>query len=317
MVSSRVAVSSRLAGVDLNLLVTLDVLLKEKNVTRAAARLGISQSAMSHTLRRMRALFEDPLFISTPRGMLPTPRAQALAGPVERMLKDVEHLLDQPGFDPSTSRRKFKLISSDYTQLVLLPPLLRHLAQHAPGIDISFRTARGELSGLLERGDADLALGIFDADLSDGFRQDLFRDDFVCLVREAHPLAAQREPLSLEQFLALSHALVAPREREDTGVVDTMLDKLGHKRRVALAVPNFMAAPYALAGTDLVLTLATRIARIVEKPFRLRILPPPLELPPFTISQYWHGRQHHDPAHIWLRTLLRQLCQDELEPSAP
>jgi DNA-binding transcriptional LysR family regulator len=304
-------VSSRLAGVDLNLLVTLDILLKEKNVTRAAARLGISQSAMSHTLRRMRTLFDDPLFISTPRGMVPTPRAQELAAPVERMLKDIEHLLDQPRFDPSTSRRKFKIIASDYTQLVLLPPLLRHLAMHAPGIDIAFRTARGELSRLLERGDADLAIGIFDADLTDGFRQELFQDDFVCLVREDHPVASRRAPLTLERFLELSHALVAPRELEDTGIVDTVLDKLGKKRRIALSVPHFMIAPYAIAGSELVLTIATRIARVVEKPFHLRILRPPLELPSFTISQYWHGRQHHDPAHVWLRGVLRQLCQEE------
>jgi DNA-binding transcriptional LysR family regulator len=307
--------SSRLAGIDLNLLVTLDILLKEQNVTRAAARLGISQSAMSHALRRMRVLFEDPLFISTPRGMIPTARAQALAGPIERTLKDVEHLLDQPRFDPGTARRKFKLIASDYTQLVLLPPLLRHLARHASGIDIAFRTARGALSGILERGDADLAIGIFDADLTDGFRQELFQDGFVCLVRKDHPAISRRSPLTLERFLALSHALVAPRELEDTGIVDTVLDKLGKKRRIALSVPHFMVAPYAIAGSDLVLTVATRIARIVEKPFHLRILPPPLALPAFTISQYWHPRQHHDPANIWLRGLLRQLCQQERDPA--
>jgi DNA-binding transcriptional LysR family regulator len=301
----------RLASVDLNLLVTLDTLLKERNVTRAAARLGVSQSAMSHSLRRMRALFDDPLFVSTPRGMVPTPRAQELAGPIERMLKDVEHLLDQPRFDPGTARRKFRLVASDYTQLVLIPPLLRHLAKHAPGIDIAFRTARGELSRLLERGDVDLAIGLFDADLSDGFRQELFHDGFVCLLRADHPAA--RRPLTLERFLELSHALVAPRELEDTGVVDTVLGRLGKKRRIVLSVPHFMVAPYAISRSDLLLTIAARIARVVEKPFGLRILRPPLELPEFTIRQYWHERWHHDPAHVWLRGTLRQLCQEELD----
>lgn len=301
----------RLAGVDLNLLVTLDTLLKERNVTRAAAKLGISQSAMSHTLRRMRALFEDPLFVSTPRGMIPTPRAQELAGPIERMLQDVEHLLDQPRFDPGTARRKFKLIASDYTQLVLLPPLLRYLEKHAPGIDLAFRTARGELSRLLERGDADLALGMFDADLAEGFfRQPLFQDEFVCLLRADHPAA--RKPFTLERFLELSHALIAPREVQDTGVVDSILDKLGKKRRIALSVPQFLVAPYATAHSDLLLTTAARIARAVEKPFGLRILTPPLALPTFTIGQYWHERWHQDPAHVWLRGLLWQLCQEEL-----
>jgi DNA-binding transcriptional LysR family regulator len=303
--------SPRLTSVDLNLLVTLDALLKERNVTRAAARLGISQSAMSHTLRRMRTLFKDPLFVSTPRGMVPTPRAQELASPVERMLKDIETLLDQPRFDPATARRKFKLIGSDYTQLVLLRPLLRHLAEHAPGIDIAFRTARGQLSKLLEHGDADLAIGIFDADLVDGFRQELFRDDFVCLMRTGHPAA--RRPLTLQRFLEFSHALVAPRELDDTGVVDTLLHKLGKARRIALSVPHFLVAPYAIAESDLLLTTATRIARVVEKPFGLRAVRPPLELPEFTINQYWHEQRHQDPAHVWLRGLLRQLCQEGLD----
>ncbi|HZH14912.1 MAG TPA: LysR family transcriptional regulator [Archangium sp.] len=303
--------SSRLASVDLNLLVTLDTLLKEKNVTRAAARLGVSQSAMSHSLRRMRTLFDDPLFVSTPRGMIPTPRAQELARPIERMLQEVEHLLDQPRFDPGTARRKFKLIASDYTQLVLLPPLLRHLAQHAPGIDIAFRTARGELSRHLERGDADLAIGMFDADLPDGIRQELFQDGFVCLLRADHPAA--RRPLTLERFLEFSHALVAPRELEDTGMVDTVLGRMSKKRRIALSVPHFLVAPYAIAHSDLLLTIAERIARVVEKPFGLRTLQPPLEMPRFTISQYWHERWQHDPAHVWLRGTLRQLCQESLD----
>lgn len=299
----------RLSSVDLNLLVTLDTLLKEKNVTRAAARLGISQSAMSHTLRRMRTLFDDPLFVSTPRGMVPTPRAQELAGPVERMLKDVEQLLDQPRFDPSTARRKFTLIASDYVQLVLLPPLLRHLSQHAPGIDLAFRTARGELGQLLERNDVDLAVGIFHTDLSDGFRQELFQDEFVCLMRADHP--ASQRPLTLECFLELSHVLVAPRELQDTGVVDAELAKLGKQRRIALSMPQFLVAPYVIAESDLLLTTTTRIAQAVARPFGLRIVRPPLALPGVTISQYWHERRQHDPAHIWLRGLLWQLLQAE------
>lgn len=228
------------------------------------------------------------------------------------MIQDIEHLLDQPGFDPATARRKFKIVASDYTQFVLLRPLLSHLAQHAPGIDLAFRTARTNLSRLLENGDVDLAIGMFDADMADGFRQELFQDDFVCLVREGHP-SAQR-PLTLEHFLELSHALVAPREVDDTGVVDRMLGTLGKQRRIALSVPHFMVAPHAIAESDLVLTIAARIARGLEKSFALRTLPVPLELPPFTISQYWHERQREDPAHLWLRGALHQLCQERLEP---
>ncbi|HYI02732.1 LysR family transcriptional regulator [Hyalangium sp.] len=297
----------RLASVDLNLLIALDTLLREKNVTRAAARLGISQSAMSHSLRRMRTLFDDPLFVSTPRGVLPTPRAQELAGPIERILKDVEHVLDRPRFEPATAQRRFRIIASDYTQLVVLPPLVRYLAQHAPGIDLVFRTAPSLVFQRLERGDADLAIGLFDAEMEGGYRQELFHEEFVCLVRARHPVV--RRGLTLERFIELPHALVSPRESEDGGIVDTALAKLGKKRRVSLSVPHFLVAPYAIAGSDMVLTTPARIAHIFEKPFNLRMLRPPLELPGFTMSQYWHERSQHDPGHAWLRGLLRQLSQ--------
>ncbi len=301
----------RLVSIDLNLLVALDTLLREKNVTRAAARLGISQSAMSHALRRMRNLFEDPLFVSTPRGMQPTPRAQELADPIERILKGVEHVLDQPRFDPATAQRKFRIIASDYAQFVLLPSLVRYLERHAPGIDITIRTARSLLFERLERGDADLAIGLFDSDMEDGYRQELFSERFVCLVRAEHPVA--RRGLTLERFLEFPHALVSPREFEDTGIVDTALAKLGKKRRVSLSVPHFLVAPYAIAGSDLLLTIPARIAHAFEKPFHLRILRPPLELPGFTMSQYWHERSRQEPAHTWLRGVLKQLSQ-ELSP---
>lgn len=298
----------RLASVDLNLLIALDVLLRERNVTRAAARLGLSQSAMSHALRRMRNLFGDQLFVSTPRGVLPTPRAEELAGPIERILKEVEHVLDRPRFDPATAQRKFLIIASDYSQFVILPRLVSYFAQHAPGIDLAFRTAPSMVFQKLERGDADLAVGRFDADMEDGYRQELFHEEFVCMVRADHPVL--RQGLTLERFIALPHALVAPRESADTGVVDTVLAKHGKKRRISLSVPHFLVAPYAIAGSDMVLTIPTRVAKAFEKPFQLRIVPPPLEVPGFTISQYWHERSQNDPAHAWLRGVLRKLAQE-------
>jgi DNA-binding transcriptional LysR family regulator len=266
---------------------------------------------MSHALRRMRNLFDDPLFVSTPRGVLPTPRAQELADPIERILKDVEHVLDQPRFEPASAQRKFRIIASDYAQLVILPSLVRYLEQHAPGIDLAFRTAPSLVAQKLEQGDADLAIGLFDADMEDGYRQELFHEEFVCLVRADHPVI--RRGLTLERFIELPHALVSPRETADTGVVDTALAKLGKKRRVSLSVPHFLVAPYAIAGSDMVLTIPARIAHVFEKPFQLRTLRPPIEVPGFTISQYWHERSQRDPAHVWLRGVLRQLSQEHTQ----
>jgi len=300
---------TQLANIDLNLLVILDLLLKERNVTRAAARLGISQSAMSHALRRLRSMFEDQLLVSTPRGMVPTERALALVDLIEQTLANIESLLSSRSrFDPATARRKFTLIASDGLQFLMIPRLLSHLSQHAPGIDLSFRTLKGNLPLPLQlENEIDIAIAPCVSDLESGYRQDLFHEEFACILRKGHPHVGQT--LSLEEFTSLPHALIAPRQINDSGLVDDVLSKLGRTRRIALSVPHFLVAPVAIVSSDLILTLSTRLAQAFAEIYPLRVLPAPIEIPGYTISQHWHERWHRDPAHIWLRSVLAELFQ--------
>lgn len=301
--------SARGRQLDLNLLVALDALLAEGNVTRAAERLGLSQPAMSHALNRLRALLDDPILVRTPRGMVPTPRAEELAPAIHAALDDIDRALrGRPAFDAATSRRSFTIAAVDHGELVILPPLLARIAAEAPGIDLLVRPLRLDLiEGELEAGVVDLAFGVLNSgdDLAT-FRQRLFHESFVCLVRADHPTVG--ETLTLDEFVALDHALVGPRGRRG-GFVDTELQKLGLSRRVALMVPHFLVAPMVLAKSDLILTAPERIARAFAAILPLRIVPTPLQLKGFDVSQLWHERQSHDAAHIWLRGLIVEICR--------
>lgn len=302
-----------LEGLDLNLLVALRALLTERHVTRAAARVGLSQPAMSHALSRLRELLGDPLLVRTPAGMRPTPRAEAMTAPLERALEDIGRLISSPApFDPRLSTRKFRIASNDYMELVLFPRLLRRLWAEAPGIDVRIINLGDEANTELAEGRLDLAMGVVgqfaSADGPRGLRsRDLVSDGFVCVVRDEHPLVKKR--LSLDDFVAMPHALVAPRGAQGS-VVDSALARIGKKRRVAVEIPHFLVAPHVVRETDLVLTLAARVALSLAPLLGLRQLAPPLELPGFTMTMVWHERQHVDPAHVWLRELIASVAKD-------
>jgi DNA-binding transcriptional LysR family regulator len=293
--------SARLATTDLNLLVAFDALVAEGNVTRAAERVGLTQPAMSHALARLRKVVGDPLFLRTPQGMTPTPRAVELVEPVRRALGEIERALHQPNrFDPRGTQRTFTMACVDFGSLVMVPPLLARLRSEAPGIDLVVRQLRSEtIEKQLAEGDVDLAIGVLnDADESWMVTRRLFDDRFVCVLREGHP--ALGAPLTLDTFCALDHALIAPRGRRG-GVVDTALARLGRRRRVALRIPHFLAAPIVIAQSDLILTLPERIARSFAAMLPLRVVDPPLEVEGFSMSAYWHELAARDPAHAWLR----------------
>jgi DNA-binding transcriptional LysR family regulator len=297
-----------LTGVDLNLLVALDALLEERNVTRAAQRLGLTQSAMSHVLRRLRALFDDPLFVRTPRGMLPTPRAQQLATPVRQILTDIDKTIhNKLQFDPMVEQRTFTIVMSDYVEFVLLPPLLAHLSKSASGINISVRVAIQDVERALEDGRVDLVIGRFDQEMRSVYRQRLFEEEFVCVVRASHPVV--KRSLTLDHYVNLPHLLVSPRGIKAGGIVDDELAKLGKQRRIALSVPHFLIAPHVIASSDLILTMVARMARAYASLLPLRIVTPPIKMPGFTLNQFWHERQHHDPGHTWLRGVLVEICR--------
>lgn len=294
-----------LAGIDLNLLVVLDALLGERHVTRAAARVGLTQSAASHALARLRTLLDDPILVRGPGGQLvATERALAIAPRLRRSLDDLAIALrGEPGFDPATARRTFRIATVDYTELILLPTLIERLTRDAPGIDLWVVPPHDDPAPALAAGEIDAAIGVWtDRPWPAGtYRKRLFDDNFRCVVRAGHPAAKQR--LTLARFCELSHLLVAPRGTRGS-FVDDALERLGRTRRVAVAVPHFLVAPHVIASSDLIVTLAARVAAAVAERFDLALLPPPVELASFTTSLVWHERGHHDAGQRWLRDQL-------------
>lgn len=301
-----------LRALDLGSLVALDRVLRTRHVTRAAAELGVTQSAMSHTLRRLRAHFGDPLLVRVGGGLEPTPRAQALQRPLRVALVALGQALDagEP-FDPATSARVFRVATPDLFDAVLLPRLIAHLTREAPGVSL---TVRGIDAGAHPRdrlvdGDLDLALvPIIDGPQPEGhadmLRRTLFRDHFCCFVREGHP-ALRDGVLALSDFAAASHVLISP-EGRGPGLVDRRLAEHGLERHIALRLPTFAAAPRVVATTDLVLTAPASLAPLVAD---LPVVPvdAPVLLPGHALALLWHRRLDADPGHRWLREVIGEV----------
>lgn len=295
-----------LKGLDLNLLRVLDAALETRHVTRAARRLGMSQSALSHAMSRLREALGDELLVRGPGGLVPTARAEAMAVPLRAALTSLSETLSAPTpFEPAASTRTFRIAAADYAQFVLLPPLLARVQAEAPGVCVWVTPvpAGDALPAALASGEIDLAIGVTATmGAAPGlFERALFEERFVCLVRADHPTVG--ETLTLEQYVALPHAFIAPRGRAG-GAVDTALAERGLSRNIAVAVPHFLTMPHVIAASDLIVTLAARVAHAFAAMMPLRILPPPLPLPPFRIGATWHERHQRDPGHAWLRERL-------------
>lgn len=296
-----------LSGVDLNLLVVLAVLLDEASVTRAAARLGRTQSAVSHALDRLREAFGDPLFVRSGQRMVATPRAESLRAPVADVtarLRDL--LLGAPSFHPASAEHRFTITASDYLQVVLIPPLVRRLRERAPGLSLEVHGPKSRLLERLSRGEFDFALAVALPDNTSLYSQKIFTDRFVCLVSADHP--AVRRKLDLATYLRLPHALISPLGGT-TGYVDRELARAGHSRKVVITIPDFMVAPRVVRGTDLVLTLPERVAHLFENE-GLRTLPPPLDLPDLSGHLVWHERVSRDAPSLWFRQQVEQVCRE-------
>jgi DNA-binding transcriptional LysR family regulator len=296
-----------LGAFDLNLLVALDALLTEGSVTKAAARIGVTQSAVSHSLSRLRKLTGDELLVRGRDGMVPTIRAEAMRAPLRRALDELTGTLSSPRtFDPKTARVRAFIGTSDYAELVLLPGVMARLLRDAPGVELRVLTLGQDPASELAAGRLDFVIMPAQAgDDSQGVRgRQIFRDRFVCIARRAHPLA-RNKVLSLSAFAEAAHALVAPWGTEG-GYVDDALARLGLQRKVAIAVPHFLVAPHIIASSDLLLTMAERVAAVVAEPLGLAVLSPPpeLELAGFTSSLLWHERTHEDLARRWIRDVI-------------
>jgi DNA-binding transcriptional LysR family regulator len=299
-----------LSGVDLNLLVVLDALLDHGHVTHAAKRVGLSQSATSHALGRLRAILGDRLFVRSGRSLVATPRAIALREPVKLALEAAGRvLLGPPTFDPRTDRRTFRLGSSDFAELALLPRLMDRLAREAPGVDVVVRTAGADLPGAaLARGEVDLVVGLVrPPDGGPAFvEREILHERFVCMMRRGHPFAGKR--LTLARYCNALHAQIAPGGKPG-GAVDDELARLGRSRRVVVQLPHFLVAPFVIAETDFVLTLPSRIAATMAHHLDVVVVPPPLEVPGFTIAMQWHERWTDDPGHAWLRDTIQHVAK--------
>ncbi|HXX82948.1 MAG TPA: LysR family transcriptional regulator [Casimicrobiaceae bacterium] len=299
---------------DLRLLECLDALVTERNVTRAASRVHMSQPAMSSALKRLRDVFGDPLLARTQRGMVPTPRSIELAQSARSVLQEVEAMSSgaRP-FEPATAERTFRIAMTDYTEFVLLPSLIRRLQVEAPHINVAIRPHDGRTQAdELADGNIDLAIASF-RHVSGHLRaRELFRERFVCLARKDNPKIGKR--LTLANFTDLSHAFISPRGGGFYGATDRALAAIDRARRIAVSVPHFLVAPFVVAGSNLIMVLPERVARHYAATLPLRILEPPVRIEGFAVSQVWHERSDHDAAVTWLRAVMIDLCTFRSQP---
>jgi DNA-binding transcriptional LysR family regulator len=290
---------------DLNLLRAFDAVLQEKSVTVAAARLNLTQPAVSNALSRLRSLFGDPLFVRTPAGMDATPFARELGEPIRQALALLESALAHgPGFDPAISTRAFRFYMSDLGQVEFLPPLIERVQQVAPGVRLEAVALEVEdIGDSLGAGTLDLAVGFLPGLGPPVRRKPLFRDPYVCLMRSDHPRAGKT--LTRKAFIEASHVLVS--YRGGHRVIEEALERAGLARRIALRVPHFTVVPMVLERTDLILILPARVARVYERRGDFKSLPPPVPIPPADVGVHWHERFDADPGNRWLREQLLEL----------
>lgn len=302
----------KLSGLDMNLVIALDALLRERTVTRAAKAIGLEQSSMSHVLGRLRAHFDDPLFVKVGRDLVATERARALAEPVTRALAELSSVfLNRHTFEPATSTRTFHIAAPDNAEFYLLPRLLPALMAEAPHVQIRFHAVTDGWEHQLRHGDLDLKLGRRAA-LAPGLNSDvLFEEEFGCYVRRQHPLARKR--VTLADYADAAHLVVKPNAGFDEPVathVDGLLAREGKKRRIVATVPHFLVAPVTMATTDLVLTAAVRLVEPFLEHFGLARLAVPFTLPSYRLTQVWAQRADADPTSHWLRSLVARSASE-------
>lgn len=304
--------SIELSQIDLNLLVAFEALFEERSVTAAATRIYLGQPAMSAALGRLRTLFGDELFIRVGREMQPTRKAIAIAPGILAALHQVRQTMqDSQDFDPATDRRDFAIGSADYTSFVVIPKLLAYCKTIAPYLNfrmIEFEKDR--VGELLEQGAIDLAFGVFQKPSQPTLCLPLFQEHFVGIARKNHP-ALLKTPVSLESFASLSHVLVTIRG-DATGAVDKALANYSLQRRIALTVPHLLVVPSIVASSDLVATIASRVAHYFSALDDFEVFDLPLKMPSWTVSMMWSKLADRDDANYWLRQTVQAICEQML-----
>lgn len=290
--------------IDMNLLVVLEALLQEQSVTKAAKRIGRSQSAMSHALNRLRHTFDDPLFVSAGRGLEPTPRALELMAPVAAVLDDVRAILNPPSFDPASARSEFRIGAPDSTVMLVLSDFLARVAVEAPNMEISISSSAGGHIDALAAGDIDLAMDTFMDAPAPFHRQGLIEGRLVVVAREDHP--ARKSAFDIEAFSHWPHIWV------DTALnrsLDARFEREGITRRCSVRVASFFTGAIVATKTDYIMLLPELTARRAQDFVPLAVFPVPLELPRLALEQIWHPRRQHDPSHQWLRRTIAEVAR--------
>lgn len=290
----------------INQLQLINALARSGNLSDAAEQIGLSQSAASHALTRLRSELNDPLFIRTSGGMQPTPYGAQLAASLRNALEALSQGLGQPStFVPASSERKFKILMNDIAQMLYLPGFRGKLCTEAPGVTLQVEPAPLKAPhSLLESGEIDLAVGTYTRVVSGCKQRLLYREHYSCVVRQDHPLF--RNGMTVEAFQNVGHIVVDPR-----GYVHEKLDRLLAERnivrKVELTVPYLVSLPLVIATSDLLATMSSEVADAFCSYMPLKTMPPPVDLPAYSIRVFWHERFHNDPANVWLRNLFLDL----------
>ncbi|SES92535.1 LysR family transcriptional regulator [Thalassotalea agarivorans] len=308
-----------ISKIDLNLLIYLDVLLREKNVTRAASQLNITQPAMSNGLKRLRTLFNDPILVRTSDGMAPTERARSLAPVIRKILLELEEALQgEEEFNQATSQRVFRVMASDYAASTLIPPLLRRVNQIAPNVTIDLMTPSDVTFHDVEAGKIDMAINRFD-ELPQSFHQKtIWRDDFACLLSADNPVVAK---FNLNSYLESKHVWVSktgfgvgvgmdPKDIQKLGWVDEALAKLGKKRDIKVFTRNYPIAMQLAYEDGLIATLPSKAAQLHAHDNSYTIIKPPFDIPEIELKMIWSPLLHHDASHVWFRKLIMEAATE-------
>jgi LysR family nod box-dependent transcriptional activator len=303
-----------LSGVDLNLLVAFDALMQERSVTRAASRIGLSQPGMSNALARLRKLTGDPLFVREGLALAPTPRAEALRQPVRDALTLIRGALDpRPSFDPARDPATFTVSCSDYSLLMVIGPLVRHLAAAARMVTIRVLPRAHDAVRLIRDGDIDLAIEpaeiMPEVPLSSAR---LWADRWLCCVWEGNsvvrPGPGDGGHLTLDAYLRMGHLVYSMGRGQPVSMVDEHLARSMVPRRIEFTVESFLLAPFLLEDTDLVTVVPEKAAPFLRRTAAVRLLEPPVPLPSITEMLWWHPRNDADPAHAWIRARIAEIA---------
>ncbi|MDM0034328.1 LysR family transcriptional regulator [Variovorax sp. J22P271] len=303
-------------SVDLNLLVLFDTMARLRSVNKAAEALALSQSATSGALARLRAVFDDQLFVRTASQMEPTPRALELAPVVHRVVQTIQsEILQQAAFDPARAERSFTILTPDIGEVAFLPGVLRRLREEAPHVRLhAVSRPRAAAADALEQGEAELAVGFFpDLQRAGYFQQALFMSSYTCIACARHVGAGSR--MTLKQYLSARHIVVRPDGREH--LLDRFLDDKGWQRHVTLELSHFMSLVVLLPGSDLIATVPQDIATVVGRHVAIKEIALPFRPPQLQLQQYWHRRMQNDPANRWLRGLFYDVNRREAGARMP